>query len=271
MATSGNTLLRNIGASVGTAAIGTIFATRAGQPPRRRLPERARRIAARPRHLSGDAVAKLPPARSWPPCWMPLPASLDRAFLVAAVDLDHCLRRLVVHQGIADAYDDRSRGPRQRLRPPRPPDSLAEVMRSLAVLIGRPQDAGLAATGQPWTPGRHAAGRLLGARAAAPRSVPRSSTNSPVVTRWRRRRSKARRLISGSWVGVGRSGAIADPAGEQLAARMIDAVRTRLSVMLDGWQPEQYADLARTLDLFAADFTPDRQELRDRGRAPVNA
>jgi hypothetical protein len=56
-----------------------------------------------------------------------------------------------------------------------------------------------------------------------------------------------------------------------LSALMIDAVRTRLSALLDGWKPEQYADLARTLDTFAADFAPDRQELRDRARTAVNA
>ena len=61
------------------------------------------------------------------------------------------------------------------------------------------------------------------------------------------------------------------PDGEQLSALMIDAVRTRLSALLDGWKPEQYADLARTLDTFAADFAPDRQELRDRARTAVNA
>jgi hypothetical protein len=46
------------------------------------------------------------------------------------------------------------------------------------------------------------------------------------------------------------------PSGALVADQLIDAVRTRLNGLLQGWSPEQYPELVRLLDQFASDIVP---------------
>jgi EmrB/QacA subfamily drug resistance transporter len=269
VATSGNTLLRNIGASVGTAAIGTIFASQLASRIAEAFPQ-APAGSLSTAHLNAEAVAKLPETvRSG--VLDAFAASLDRAFLVAAgisvvafvaswFIKELPMRTTIAAEDLSNAFGL-----------PRAPDSLVEVMRSLAVLIGRPRmrdwldrvrvDAGI---DMPlvdcWVLVQFRRDPAVDLAGLAERhKVPPEAIDGAVAD-----------LVARGLLTAGPERTLT-PAGEQLAARMIEAVRTRLSTLLDGWKPEQYADLARTLDTFAADFAPDRQELRDRARTAVNA
>ena len=46
------------------------------------------------------------------------------------------------------------------------------------------------------------------------------------------------------------------PSGAVVADQLIDAVRSRLDSLLDGWSPEQYPELVQVLDRFASDIVP---------------
>jgi hypothetical protein len=78
VATSGNSLFRSIGGSVGTAVLGAIFATRLGVELADRIP------GGETRGLSLEAIAQLPPAMrsSYAQAFT---ASIDTIFLVATV------------------------------------------------------------------------------------------------------------------------------------------------------------------------------------------
>jgi EmrB/QacA subfamily drug resistance transporter len=260
VATSGNTLLRNIGASVGTAAIGTIFASELAHRLKATFPQ-APAGSLTTAHLNSEAVAKLPPAFRHG-VLDAFAAALDRAFLIAAgisviafvaswFIKELPMRTTIAAEDLSNAFGL-----------PRAPDSLVEVMRSLSVLIGRPrmQDwlqrvAGDAGVDVPlvdcWV--------LVQIRRDPQVDLDQLAARhklSPQVLEDAANDLVARGLLS---AGPVRS---LTPDGEQVASRMIDAVRTRLSVLLDGWEPEQYPELARTLDMFATDFSPDREAIR---------
>ena len=103
VATSGNTLFRNIGSSVGTAVVGTIFATelasrlRAGLPARLGIP--TQHIALQLGHL-GQAPSRH--SHYVLVCLRQLP---EHGVQGGRVHLDRRLHLLVVHQGAPDAYD----------------------------------------------------------------------------------------------------------------------------------------------------------------------
>ncbi len=81
VATSGNTLFRNIGSSVGTAVIGTIFATELASRLRSAFPH-ASASQLNTSHLSSATLALLPPdIRA--ACLAAFAGSLDTAFKVA--------------------------------------------------------------------------------------------------------------------------------------------------------------------------------------------
>ena len=46
------------------------------------------------------------------------------------------------------------------------------------------------------------------------------------------------------------------PGETVVADQLIDAVRSRLDSLLDGWSPEQYPELVQVLDRFASDIVP---------------
>ena len=261
VATSGNTLFRNIGASVGTAALGTIFASQLASRLAAALPN-APAGSLNTAHLDGKAVAKLPETIKSEVLGA-FSGALDRAFLVAGcVSIvafaaswfvtELPMRTTIAAEDLSDAFGL-----------PRAPDSLVEVMRSLSVLIGRPQmrdwlQRVLTETGidvplvDCWVLVQLRRDPQLNLTELAARHGVQpevlQGAAADLVTRGLLVAAEAERSLT--------------PAGEELSSRLVAAVRARLSQLLDGWDPDHYADLAHTLDAFAQDFAPNRHELQ---------
>ena len=58
------------------------------------------------------------------------------------------------------------------------------------------------------------------------------------------------------------------PSGAVVADQLIDAVRTRLEGLLDGWSPEHYPELVHVLGQFASDIVPGAPALSGSGAGP---
>jgi EmrB/QacA subfamily drug resistance transporter len=265
VATSGNTLLRNIGASVGTAAIGTIFASQLASRLADAFPT-APPGSLSTSTLNGDAIAKLPEDIQ-SGVLKAFSGALDRAFLIAGfVSIvafiaawfikELPMRTTVAANDLSNAFGV-----------PRAPDSLAEVIRSLSVLIGRPRMA-------DWLQ----------------RIADEEGVNLPLSDCWilvqvyrypdvdlnalaiqnrisaSALEAAATDLVEKGYL-TGGSAREITPAGEELAVRILAAVRARLAKLLDGWDPEKYSEVAHTLDLFASEFSPDRAEFEQRAPA----
>jgi predicted MFS family arabinose efflux permease len=253
VATSGNTLLRNIGSSVGTAIIGTIFATQLASKLSHDFPHSPQLVQSS-RSLSSAALAALPPSvRS--EFLDVYSQALGTAFRVAAIVSiaafiaswfvkELPMRTTVTTDGIGEAF-----------AAPRSSDSLAEIGRALSVLVGRQKMAD-----------------YLG------RVVSEAGVDLPLASCWllvqlRRHpgldegalREAAQRFkltpeaVQGALQDV-KARALVDenmhltPAGVEVADRLTSAVRDRLQGLLEGWSPEQYPDLVHLLDNLAADI-----------------
>ena len=116
VATSGATLFRSIGGSLGTATLGAIFANRlserAAQPV---CPRASPHMPATARVSTRKQIAHLPTALRVDYLHA-FTNSLSTVFLVAACDHRRRLRGVVVHPPAATARDGRHRRPRRHLR-----------------------------------------------------------------------------------------------------------------------------------------------------------
>ena len=261
VATSGNALFRNVGSSVGVAVIGAIFASELSSRLRSAFPH-ATAGQTNTSHLSTSTLDKLPPAvhAIYLDAYA---ASLDKAFKVAAfVSIvafvaswfikQLPMRTTVTADDIGDAF-----------AVPRPPDSLADIIRALSVLVGRKQM------------------RAYLQRVAAEAGVDlpmedcwalvqlRRSPDSDLVELAERNKVPvqaldtvvadltSRGLISEQPTDDDRAStsphAHLSPAGVAIADQLIAAVRARLSDLLEGWSPEQYPDLVRLLNTLASE------------------
>ena len=135
VATSGNTLFRNIGSSVGVAVIGSVFASELVTQLRRAFPH-APKAQLNTSHLSSAALAHLPP-ETRAAFLQAYSASLDKAFKVAGfVSIaafvaswfiqEKPMRTTVTADDIGSSF-----------AMPRGDDSRAEIIRALGVLVGR--------------------------------------------------------------------------------------------------------------------------------------
>jgi EmrB/QacA subfamily drug resistance transporter len=266
VATAGNTLFRNIGSSVGTAIIGTIFATELASRLRAAFPH-ASAAETNTSHISAAALAKLPPEvhATFLDAYA---ASLDKAFKVgAAVSVvafvaswfikELPMRTTVTAEGIGEAF-----------AVPRSPDSLAEIIRALGVLVGRKQMRAYlerVATETGVDLPLPACSLLVRLRRDPDQSVAQLAErdNVPVESlEPALEELRSRRLVEVEPAGAaldgdgGAPGAKLTPAGVAVADQLIAAVRARLENLLEGWSPEQYPDLARLLDTFATEVIP---------------
>ena len=137
VATSGNTLFRNIGSSVGTAIVGTIFATELASHLRADFPH-ASSAQLNTSHFSAATLAKLPPAIH--ETFLAAYAnSLDTAFKVAGfVSIAAFISSWFIKQlPMRDTMTTEDLG--SAFGAPRSGDSLSEILRALSVLVGRQQ------------------------------------------------------------------------------------------------------------------------------------
>jgi EmrB/QacA subfamily drug resistance transporter len=253
VATSGNTLLRNIGSSVGTAIIGTIFATQLASKLVRVFPHSPELVKSS-RSMSSAALAALPPdvRTSFLDAYS---QSLSTAFRVAGyVSIlafaaswfikELPMRSTVTTEGIGEAFGS-----------PRSSDSLAEIGRALSVLVGRQKmvayfarvasevgvDLPLPSCWLLVELRRQPTLNEAGVRALAERQkITPEAVNGAI------RDVKDRGLCN--------SDLQLTDAGIAIADRLTSAVRDRLQTLLEGWSPEQYPDLVELLDHFAAEI-----------------
>ncbi len=253
VATSGNTLLRNIGSSVGTAVIGTVFATRLLSNLSDDFPHSPQLVQSS-RTLSAATLAGLPPAER-ATFLDAFSKALASAFLVAAfVSIvafaaswfikQLPMRTTVTAEDIGGAF-----------AAPRSPDSLAEIARALSVLVGRRKMIAYM-------------GRLI-----SEIGVDLPLSDCWVLVQLRRNPDLDRDALIGLAESqkltkeacetavddvIDRNLASQDlqltPAGTEMADRLTSAVRDRLEALLQGWSPEQYPDLVHLLDQFATEI-----------------
>jgi DNA-binding MarR family transcriptional regulator len=266
VATAGNTLFRNIGSSVGTAVIGTIFASELATRLRAAFPH-APSGQTNTSHLSAAALAKLPP-QVHSAYLDAFAASLDKAFKVASIVSivafvaswfikELPMRTTVTAEDIGEAF-----------AMPRAPDSLAEIVRALGVLVGRKQmraylervatEAGIdLPLADCW---------LLVRLRREPNSdlvelanrnkVPLQDLEAALADLASRGliAPQAPRLVADG--PGGSQPVVLTPAGVAVADQIIAAVRTRLERLLAGWTPEQYPDLVQLLNTLATEVIP---------------
>jgi EmrB/QacA subfamily drug resistance transporter len=137
VATSGATLFRSIGGSVGTAVLGSIFSNRLQTELSSALPRSAAGSVATVNHLSTAAVSKLPPALHTA-YLNAFTNALTTVFAVAAgvATVAFVISWLLEERPLRETATA-STGVGETFAVPKPTDSLAEASRALSVLVGR--------------------------------------------------------------------------------------------------------------------------------------
>ncbi len=277
VATSGNTLFRNVGASIGTAIVGTIFATELASHLRAAFPH-ASASQLNTAHFNAAGLAALPPAVR-EPTLAAITSSLDTAFMVAGfVSIiafaaswfikELPMRTTMTTESLGDAFGA-----------PRSGESVAEIIRALGVLVGRQQmrqwlqrvaqEAGSdlpVADGWVLVQLRRNPDVDITALAIE-HKIPLWAIDGAVADLYDRGL-----LVDAAPPEQGSEGELTDRAvtpasgepvlsanGTVTADLLINAVRTRLEELLHGWAPESYPELARVLDQFATDIVPGRE------------
>jgi len=268
VATSGATLFRSIGGSVGTAVLGSIFANRLAAELASTLPRSAAGRIGGGAGLNPAALRRLP---------VPLhdayltafTSALSTVFVVAAcVAAVAFLLSWGLQQRPLRETVTASTGIGESFAAPKPTDSLAEASRAMSVLIGREGRRELVArlverAGVDLSP---AAAwlivRLPDADPAHPANVPQlcQSFDIPLEIGERALRELDGRalLLRDPAAGEGRGRVIGlTPEGQQIAGRLVEERRASLARLCDGWRPEDNAELTELLTRLARELGPD--------------
>ena len=280
VATSGATLFRSIGGSVGTAILGSIFANGLKSNLTAGLHAHPQAVAGLPH----SQIAKLTGAIGNPQSLkaMPTPlhdiyissftSSLNTVFEVAAgIAAAAFFLSLVLPERPLRDTAEASAGIGESFAVPKPPDSLAELSRALSVLVGHERRRQFVEqiTAEPGSTSHRRRPGCSCASTASP--TPRSRSSRPTgMCPW-----SGQRLACRSWPdrGIGmspdgerirsgtRSRAVTE-VGHETAERLIAARRASLARLLDGWEPERHAELATLLSRLAREvsLTPAAQE-----------
>jgi DNA-binding MarR family transcriptional regulator len=264
VATSGATLFRSIGGSLGTATLGAIFSNRLRGELKSFLPTGTAARAGSGGEVNPQQIAHLP-APLHAGYLHAFTSSLSSVFLtasgfaVAGFVLSWFIRELKLRETVAtgdlgDTYAT-----------PRDSDSLAEIVNKLGRLD------------------RRAGAREIVVRVAARAGVDLSPAACWLLARLSEDRAPeiaalATRFgidpdtLSGAGEELARQQLIApssgDPAVEQLTAaghatlaRLIETGEQRLSDLLEGWRPEEHEDLTRMIATLARQFFIDTTAL----------
>ncbi|MDE3134200.1 MAG: MFS transporter [Acidobacteriota bacterium] len=290
VATSGATLFRSIGGSVGTAILGSIFASRL-----------ASQLSAGLRTHPGvppSQVAKLSQAGSNPAALKHLPKpvhdlyvgaftrSLDRVFLIAAgvAAAAFLLSWLLEQRPLRDTAEA-SAGIGESFAVPKPADSFAEIARALTVLVGHERrrqwveqitaQAGVdLSPAAAWLLARmHCEPDVPLARRAMEWDVPLDRAESGLAELIERgmvssdhglRSDTAPDIAAVSDQNHVSRGAVTE-LGQQTAERLIAARRQALARLLDGWEPERHHEVAGLLSKLAEELQVSRPGLVEAG------
>ena len=251
VATSGATLFRSIGGSLGTAILGAIFTNRltselagaAGRPA----------VGASRRRSTRRSSQRLPAADPRRPTSAPSPTRSDSsssspaaimavAFLLSWLLEERPLRKTVETAGVGEAF-----------AVPRELDAMRELLRELSVLAGRDRSrrfleraAGTAraSTSRRWSAGCSTA---TGEGATSTRLAGR---DAPASTRPRSRRL-ARRAARRASCSTARS---SPTPGARRCERLLDGAHQELERLVDDWSPEERPELEPVLGRFSREL-----------------
>jgi EmrB/QacA subfamily drug resistance transporter len=265
VATSGATLFRSIGGSLGTAALGAIFSNRLSSQLKSVLPAGREGSSSAASTISAKAIAKLPPALR-DGYLHAFTSSLSTVFEVAAAvavvafSFSWFIRQLPLRDSVAtgDMGDT--------FATPRDTDSLAVIVNKIGQLDRREGARELVQrvatrAGVDLDP---AACWLLARMNADPSvALEQLAQRSRVpITRLREARNtlRERGLIVAE---EGGSAALELTASGHAVLERLSATGTqRLSDLLEGWRPHEHPDLARLIATLAHEFFIDASALR---------
>jgi EmrB/QacA subfamily drug resistance transporter len=258
VATSGATLFRSIGGAVGTAILGSIFASRLKVNLAAKLAAApgSARVLKSVNPSNPESLKKLPPAVHQ--IYLHAYAdSLNRVFLIAAfvAAAAFALSWLLPAAKLRESVSAAS-GVGETFAMPKAPDSQAEMARALSLLVGREgrkrivekiaERAGVdLAPAACWLLVRlhHDASIDVAAMCHA-YDVPVSRADQAMED------LHAAVLIHGDDVSGGVS---VTELGHETAERLIAERRATFARLLDGWEPERHAELASMLTNLAAE------------------
>jgi len=257
VATSGATLFRSIGGSLGTALLGAVFTNKLSHELAANLPlgGRGAAAAANVGSLDPSAVERLPAAVR-DGYLTSFTESVDLVFLVAAgiMAIAFLLTWLIPERPLRDTV--RTAGLQQAFAAPEDTDSVREVARELSVLVGREgaiEFLERASARADLDVG--AAGGWLLARAASDGTVdvPRLAADYDVdLGRLRTacRDLHARELLTGGpddTTGL-------TPAGARAVDALADARCAALEDLVADWSPAEHPELARYVERLSDDL-----------------
>jgi EmrB/QacA subfamily drug resistance transporter len=272
VATSGATLFRSIGGSVGTAVLGSIFSNRLSAELASALPRSAAGSVGTGAGLNPAALKRLPgPIHE--AYLTAFTNALSTVFIVAAcVAAVAFLFSWALEQRPLRETVTASTGIGESFAAPRPTDSLAEASRAMSVLIGREGRRELVAqlverAGVDLSP---AAAwlivRLAETDAAHPASIPAlcESFAIPLEVGQRAMRELDERglLLRDPAAGEDRGRVVGvTPAGRAIAQRLVEERRASLARVCSGWEPEGNAELTGLLTRLAREMAPDEDRV----------
>ena len=268
VATSGATLFRSIGGSVGTAVLGSIFSNRLASELASTLPRSAGGSLGTGASLNTAALRKLP-APIHHAYLTAFTNALSTVFIVAAcVAAVAFLLSWAIQQRPLRETITASTGLGESFAAPRPTDSLAEASRAMSVLIGREGRRALVArlcerAGVDLTPAAAwLVVRLAEVDDAHPASIPQlcEDFDIPIDAGQRALRELDERglLRRDPSAGEDRGRVVGlTPAGAEIAGRLVDERRASLERVCAGWQPEDNEELAALLTRLARELAPD--------------
>ena len=255
VATSGATLFRTIGGSLGTAILGAVFTAQLTDNLHAAFPAGAGGAGVASGQVQPGQVAALPDAVKVPYLHA-FTDALDTVFLAAAgiavlafalswFIQERPLRETVTTDGVGEAFAS-----------PRPADSLGDIAASLSRLAGRDKTRAFIAevaaqTGVELTPA--ACWMLFRYRERPAASFADLRAIRPVQLE--DLEAGRAQLIASGYVEVGSEGAAdVTAAGEVVAERLRGCARERLCKLLEGWSAEDYPDLQKLLTRLADDI-----------------
>ncbi len=269
VATSGATLFRSIGGSIGTAILGSIFSNRLAAELTSTLPRSGTGALGNVSSLNPAALKRLPvPIHD--AYLTAFTNALSTVFIVAAcVAAVAFLLSWALEQRPLRETITASTGLTESFAVPRPTDSLAEASRAMSVLIGREGRRALVArlcerAGVDLSPAAAwLVVRLQEADSAHPASIPQLCEDFDIPLEAGQRgvreldergllqRDPAAGEDRGRVVGV-------TPAGAVIAERLVEERRASLERVCSGWQPEDNEELAGLLTRLARELSPDK-------------
>jgi DNA-binding MarR family transcriptional regulator len=263
VATSGATLFRSIGGSLGTSLLGAIFSNRLAANLTARLAGTGASAGTAKQLSSGAlnaATLRKLPAPLHTAFIGAFTASLNTLFLVAALvtlsafALSWLVKQLPLRETVATA------GVGEAFAVPKPADSRSELLRGLTAIVGRQsvrqaieRIAARAKVDLPaaecWLLGRVSADPGVDvATLVAAHDVPRERVDQAVDTL----RAAGLIRVQGD---PPDSGLELTPAGVAVRERLRDARRDYLTEVLAGWSPDGDAELKGLIDRLAQDLS----------------